>query len=524
MKRKWLIAGAFVAVVALLVWANLRKADSTPATAAGGPKNAPMVKISHLQPTDLTQVVLAPGTLEASGTQEVRAPFATPRIRLMAGPGDRVTAGQVLAVLEADDLKVQLAAQEAAVARAEASLAALRQQQQTGPIALAVKLESARAQVAAAEAGLQSALKQSAAARQRLEQAGISLITLQNRAAAGTAELAAARDRLQAAEAQYRQDPAAPGAQSALAEAERAYQDALRKTTESARHLTAELAQAHEGVASAERDLAEAGEQSPAVMQARSQLQSARLSLESAQLEAEAGGTTAEQLRSAQADVAAQRASLDSLRRKLDQAELKAPATGVVLTVGLKDGQPAQQSHLLFEIGALDRLLLKARVDEIDVGRVRPDQGMTVRSSAFPGEHFAGAVTRVAAQSSGGAGSQTGGTFFEVQGTVANPDGKLRSGMSAEARITTETRKSVLAVGLESLREEGEKAFVLVVNEYRVQFRQVKLGLRTQTRVEITEGLADGDQVVVAPFTLIQSLKDGDPVRTEAVPQRGDDE
>ncbi|HWI60261.1 MAG TPA: biotin/lipoyl-binding protein, partial [Symbiobacteriaceae bacterium] len=123
MNRKWLIAIGFVAVVGVLVWANLRKAGPSTETASQGPKNAPQVKVVKMEPRPLTQRVMAPGALEATGPREIRAPFATQRVKLLVGAGDRVAAGQVIAELEADDLRVQVASLEAAVARAESSLA-----------------------------------------------------------------------------------------------------------------------------------------------------------------------------------------------------------------------------------------------------------------------------------------------------------------------------------------------------------------------------------------------------------------
>jgi HlyD family secretion protein len=490
LKRKWLIAAGFVAVVALLVWANLRKAGPGPdvgtTAAAGVPKNAPAVKVVKMAPRDLTQRVMAPGTLEATTPQEIRAPFTTQRVKLLVGAGEKVTAGQVIAELEADDLRLQVASLEAAVIRAESALAQLRTQQQGEPLTFSARLQSANAQLIAAEAGLENALKQAEAARQRLEQAQAALRAVQSRAAVGTSDAAAARA------------------------------------------LAAELATAYENVAQAEQDVAESGEGSAAVRQARAQLASAQLAVQSARADEATGGISDGQFRAAEADLAVQRANLEVARTKLAQAQVKAPVAGTVLTVVLKDGQPAQQTQVICEIGVLDRLTVRARVDEVDVGKVQVGQVLSITNNAYPTEKFEGKVTRVSAQSTAPDArlGATGGTFYEVQGEVANQGGKLRPGMSAEARVITETRKGVLVVGLESVREEGDKASVLVVANNKVEVREVKLGLRTQTQVEITGGLKEGEAVIVSPFTLIKNLADGAVVRTEVVEaqDRGDEE
>jgi HlyD family secretion protein len=526
-KRKWWIATGFILVVAVLVGANLYKASgkSAPASAANGPKNAPQVKVAKVALRALTQKVLAPGNLEASGSREIRVPFSTERVNLLVGPGDKVTQGQVIAELDAADLNVQVTSQEASVARAESALVQLRQQQQTAPLTMAMKLQSAQAQVETAQQGLTSALKQSETARQRLDHANIALMAAQSRVTAGGNEVAAARQQLLAAEAQYRANPVANA--RLLQDAQAAYEAALARSSEGARQMAAELSQAHTGLQLAEQDVAGSGEDSTVVQQARLQLESARLALQVAQQEAEAGGITAEQVRSAEADLAAQRASLENIKEKLAQAQLKAPVSGTVLAMpqGLKSGQPIQQGQLLFEIGGMDVMTVKARVDEIDVAKVKAGQKLSITNNAYPGEAFPGSVVRVAAQTSQAAPGATGGAFYEVQGQVENKGDKLRSGMSAEASIVTETRTGVIVVGLESIREEGDQAEVLVVKEFKVQVRPVKLGLRTQTEAEIVEGLQEGEEIVVGPFTLIKSLKDGAAVRTEVVeqPVRGDE-
>ncbi|HYG57756.1 MAG TPA: efflux RND transporter periplasmic adaptor subunit [Symbiobacteriaceae bacterium] len=529
MKRKWWIGLAFVAVVGLLVWANLQKATPASATEKGVPKNAAQVKVVKVEPRNLTQTVTAPGILEASSVREIRAPFTTTQVKLLVGAGDRVSAGQVMAELDSAELRVQVAQQEAGVARAEATLAQYRRQRESGPLALSVKVESSRAQLVAAEQGLESALKQADTARQRLEQARVSLLAVQNRASSGSADVEAARQALEAAEAKYRANSFSEQNRAALAAADEAYQAAVKRSTETARQASAELAQAHDSLQAAERDLAEAGEDSSAVRQARAQLESARLSLEAAIADAEAGVVSEEQIRSAETDLSAQRASLDNAREKLAQASLKSPVSGTVLTIGLKDGQPVQQGQLLFELGSIDILVLNAKVDEVDVGKVTVGQSISVRSNAHPTDKFAGKVTRVAAQSSQPdqrLGVSAGGSFYKVEGDVENQAGKLRAGMTAEARVVTDRRTGVIVIGLEAVREDEKGASVLVVREHRVVETPVKLGLRTQTEAEVLDGLKAGDEVIIAPFTLIKTLKHDTPVNAEVVPPpvRGDEE
>lgn len=523
MKRKVIIGAVVVLSVAVLLWANLRNlnGDATPATAGGakgiqGPAGAQIVRAQEVKKRDLTQEVVAPGGLEANGVREVRAPFTAKQLELKVGIGDQVKRGQVLASLQADELRSQVTAQEAQVIRAEANLASLRLQQSQAPIQLAQRLETARAQLLQAQEGLHSASRQSDSLKSRLEQAEASLTMLQNRSAAGSTQVESARSGLVKAEAAYRADPMKPGLRESYEQASAAYESALKQSQEAARQAAADLRRAYDELDAAQKEYARSSSESPVNIQlAQSQVESARLALQMAEMEAESGGTIASQVAAATADLSVARANLANLNDKLAQAELTAPADGTILAVAHKGGQPVQEGQLLFTMGDLNALKVTARVDEIDIGKVKPGQPLAVKSNAHPQERFHGEVVRVAAQTSQGQGGA--GSSFEVEGRVQNSDNLLRAGMNAEVTISTAKRADTFVVGLAAIREKGQESFVLVVEDFKVKLRPVKLGLRTQTEVEVLEGLAEGDVIVISPFTLINSLADGDPVRVERV-------
>lgn len=513
--RRWLVGFVAVGVVALLVWANLRVTSGQSVLASpaqAGPAGAPLVKVIKVGPRDLVQTVTAPGILEATEIYRVRAPFGSQELRLRVDIGDRVDRGDLLAELDDGEMRAQTSSLEAALARAEANLSQLRWQQRTGPQQRAQRLESARAQLKQAEANLAHALAQPSPVQQRVEQARANLLALQSQATGAGAEIGAAVRRVDEAEQAYEANPLDEAARQELGRA-RTDLEALRARSESeARRLAAELAVADEALRLAEAEL-ELEENPAAVVQARHQVENARQAVAAAELEIETAESLAGQIRAAEAEVSSAREALRRARDRLAQNRIVAAEAGTMLAVGVRHGQPVQAEQILLEIGSLDRMTVKMRVDELDIGKVAVGQAVSVRSTAHPQTWFDGTVKRVAAQTSQGEGAP--GAYFEVHGEVENQGGRLRAGMNAENQITTDRRSGVLVVGLESVREEGEKVAVLVVSDFKVQVRPVKLGLRTQTQVEVLEGLSPGDQVVVSPFTLVNSLKEGDSVRTE---------
>ncbi|HEY8346935.1 MAG TPA: efflux RND transporter periplasmic adaptor subunit [Symbiobacteriaceae bacterium] len=510
-KRKWLIGGLLLLVVGGLVWFNLSKAGITTARV---PKNAPQVKVAPVTRQDLVQKVVAPGTLEATDIQEIRAPFSTTRVRMLVGVGEQVKAGQPLAELESDQQRVTVANLTAQVAQAQSTLSQLLEQQQLAPITAQQQLEQAKAALLQAEEGLRNAPIQAA---QQVEQARATLLGIQSMIDQVNAQVEQARIAMEQAELNYRANPLDASLREAYEQARAAYEDALRTSSSTFQQYAAQLASAQAALEMAEARAE--GEDPLAVQLARVNLESAKQALAAAQLRVEQTGALADQVRAAQANLNAAREALRLAQSKLDQAVVVAPTDGVVLKVALEDGQPAAENTLLYQIGTLNTLTLKARVDEVDVPKIQPGQRVTIKTNAYLNEQFEGTVTRVAAQATQPTGpTQSTSTtpYYEVQALVENPEGKLKGGMTVEATFETASRSDALVVELGSLREDEDGTFVLVVKDNKVQLRPVTVGLRTQTHAEILQGLTEGEEIVTGPFNLVRSLSDGDWVRIEA--------
>jgi RND family efflux transporter MFP subunit len=81
---------------------------------------------------------------------------------------------------------------------------------------------------------------------------------------------------------------------------------------------------------------------------------------------------------------------------------------------------------------------------------------------------------------------------------VKNPDGALKEGMYAEAKLILKQHKDVLTVPIQALDRNSSGATVLIVDaQGRVARRQVRLGVESSDRVEVVAGLADNERVIV---------------------------
>jgi HlyD family secretion protein len=166
------------------------------------------------------------------------------------------------------------------------------------------------------------------------------------------------------------------------------------------------------------------------------------------------------ELRTAQATLAQREAQLASAQVDLARTQIRAPVDGVVIKRSVDVGQTVAaslQAPELFVIAKdLRDMQVETSIDEADVGRIRVGQRATFTVDAFPGRTFSGEVKQVrkAAQ------TVQNVVTYTVLVSASNESGELMPGMTANVRIVTDTRDSVLKVPNAALRYRppGESA------------------------------------------------------------------
>jgi RND family efflux transporter MFP subunit len=250
--------------------------------------------------------------------------------------------------------------------------------------------------------------------------------------------------------------------------------------------LDARRAQAAAAVASARADLSYA----EADLRRKRELAAAQLLPRSElDLTERASAVAAEQLRQAEAN-------LDLAVTQLGYAKLTAPIAGVVASISTEEGETVAASFAsptFVTLLDLDRLEVRAYVDETDIGRIRAGQKASFTVDTYPGQEFAGEVVAVYPQA-------------EIRDNVVNyvtvvrfqapPGHTLRPEMTATVRIALETRRAVLAVPRRAVRREGGKQYVLLRRGDRTERRWVKTGGQDESFWEIADGLREGDEVL----------------------------
>jgi HlyD family secretion protein len=163
-------------------------------------------------------------------------------------------------------------------------------------------------------------------------------------------------------------------------------------------------------------------------------------------------GVSEAQIKSAQANVAQRDAALAQARIDLERTRITSPVNGIVIKRAIEKGQTVAaslQAPELFVIAQnLSDMQVEASVDEADVGRIRTGQKASFTVDAYPGQTFEGEVRQVRKAALNVANVVT---YVAVIG-FSNVGNRLLPGMTANVRVVTDARDSVLKVANSALR------------------------------------------------------------------------
>lgn len=197
----------------------------------------------------------------------------------------------------------------------------------------------------------------------------------------------------------------------------------------------------------------------------------------------------------ADARVEAQRAVVERARLALEHCVVHAPFAGTVAEVWVEVGEwsvPGQRAVRLLD---LERLYVRAEIDEVDLGRLRPGQPVRARLDPYEDRVLGGRLTRVAPYVSE-VEEQNRTVEVEAELTEGLEGVTLLPGTSADLEVVLESRQGALLVPMVALLE-GD--VVLVVGDDGVlRATPLRIGLRNWERVEVLEGLEEGAAVVVS--------------------------
>lgn len=232
------------------------------------------------------------------------------------------------------------------------------------------------------------------------------------------------------------------------------------------------------------------------VTKAQLTLDSARASLNAAQTQTTTGQSSdAETLRGAQIAVEQAQAALETAQQSRASLKLYAPIRGVVSTVSADAGTVVSSGATILTLLDDTSVNLPVQIDETEIAGVQAGQTAQVTLDAYDDQTFSGQVVRV----SPGATQSSGISVFTATVTLPNPDGQLRSGMTAEAEIVQSEERGLLvpSKAVETVRDRSYVQVPGATPDAEPERVLVTTGATDGTNTVVTEGLEAGQEVIV---------------------------
>jgi HlyD family secretion protein len=210
-------------------------------------------------------------------------------------------------------------------------------------------------------------------------------------------------------------------------------------------------------------------------------------------------------------------ASLQIAQDRLSKSVFRAPMSGLLASVNIKEGETviAGTTNIigsdLMLVADPSAILAELRVDETDIASIKLNQQADIYAAAYPNKPFSGKVINIGTSAKNQPGSQ--GLSFRVKVLLDPTDRQLYAGMSCRAEIATSIAENGLKLPIEAIQKEEGKTFVWRLNsDNTVSKVIVSVGISSDIEQAITEGLSKGDNVVIGPARPISKLQEGDVV------------
>jgi HlyD family secretion protein len=177
----------------------------------------------------------------------------------------------------------------------------------------------------------------------------------------------------------------------------------------------------------------------------------------------------------------------------LGKTNIRSTVNGKVYALPPKVGAYVNGGDLLVQVADLSRVIVRAYVDEPDIGRLNKGQPVSISWDAMPGRNWLGTVTQVPSSVTVH-GARTVG---EVTSLVDNNDGKLLPNVNVSVIITTAKHENVVTVPREAVHQEDGKRYVYQVVNDKLSRKDIETSISNLTSIEIASGIHEGAVVAL---------------------------
>jgi len=180
--------------------------------------------------------------------------------------------------------------------------------------------------------------------------------------------------------------------------------------------------------------------------------------------------------------------------------KVTAPVSGMIIHKNVEEGEMVVSSEsysggtVLITIADLSQMIILTDINEVDIGKISLGREAKITIDAFPDKKFGGEIIHISPMAAIGNNNIR---TFEVKVSIEDNLKELRPGMSANVTIIGKTRKEVVTIPIQAIfqDENGNDVVYVVKSDTLISSAIVKTGINDLQKVEILEGVAEGDTI-----------------------------
>jgi membrane fusion protein (multidrug efflux system) len=203
------------------------------------------------------------------------------------------------------------------------------------------------------------------------------------------------------------------------------------------------------------------------------------------------GAIPAAELDARKTNMQTAKADLDNARLLYERCTIKAPISGVIRSLDAKVGLYLGIGDPIARILQIDKVKAVIGIPESDITAVRNLRMVTLSIKALDNLTISGRNHFVSSS------PETAARLYRFELEIDNPDHLILPGMFVRADIIKQHKERALAIPFYSIISRNEEQYVFIEKDGLVKKQPVSTGIMEQWMVEITNGLEDGDRVVV---------------------------
>lgn len=522
-KKKWIIGGLLIAVLAIIVGINIMRSQSG--------STGITVETSKVTVGNLERSVLADGYVEAGKKESFYANTPAKILRLYVKPGDHVRKGQLLLEMEKGAALSKFLDAQAVYSSSQSDLEDSLRKQADAPKRNEQNLIKANLVIEKAtlefDKNRNGALPtETANAKLALVQAKNKIDTLQvefDRDKLTSQDLAVAKKKLETAQeserlSKWSYDFDDTAAMSTINNAEQAVKDASlalaklqQQYDQQNKEQSLKIDDANAQLVAAQAAL-DALYRADSRREAEMSLADAQAALELVKLDAQENTILSSKLDSYRTTIAKNAQLIKEARTDLASTTVRAGLDGIVLQAPFGETERAMQDDLVLSIGDISSYYVKGEVDEAEIGNLHGGEKAVITSNSYQDDQFMATVDYIQPMAVKKDTSSGKVMVFPVRLRGANTDEKLKPGMSVDVKIISDTTKNVVLVPIGAIMDKKGKQGVFVVEKGIAKFRAINAGISNDTDTIVKSGLKKDETIVVGTYDVLQTLKDGDKV------------